>query len=63
MPDDRDEFKKNYTGIYDPDRYYDYLQDCKKIETDLKDATYNPAYNTQLVRQAKETAFNRRLRG
>lgn len=58
----KEEFKKNYTGIFDPDKYYDYLQDCEKIEKDLSNATYSSSGNRRLVESAKQQAFDRHLR-
>lgn len=58
----RTEFKKNYTGVLDADKYFDYLQDCKKAEIDLSDATYSTSTNRRLVESAKQQAFNRHLR-
>lgn len=58
----RTEFKKNYTGVFDPDKYFDYLQDCSKAEQDLSNATYSNSTNRKLVESAKQQAFNRHLR-
>lgn len=55
-------FKESYTGMFDADKYYEYLQDCKKIDRDYKDATYNKNYNEQLVKEAKQESFNKHLR-
>ena len=55
----REEFKKNYSengGIYDPDKYYDYHQECKAIEKQYK------GYDAH-QRQLKQHAFNKHLRG
>ncbi len=58
----RTEFKKNYTGVLDADKYFDYLQDCKKAEIDFSDATYSNSANKKLVASAKQQAFNRHFR-
>ncbi len=60
---DRETFKKNYTGIYDADRWYDYLVECQEIDKRYHNATYSASYNRQLVQSAKDQAFNRHMRG
>ena len=62
---DKETFMKNYAaqgGLYDPESYYNYHQACKQAEKDFSNATYSSSYNTQLVRDAKNQAFNKFLR-
>ncbi len=66
MNDDREQrlatFKKNYTGIYDAEMYFNYLQDCHRIDKTYKNATYSESTNQRMIREAKQQAFNRHLR-
>ena len=59
---DREKFKQNYTGIYNPDKYYDYLKEKKKNEKLYENATYSDSYNKQLLREANNKSFNKHLR-
>lgn len=59
---EKEEFGKTYTGIYNPDHYFDYLEEVAKNKEEYKDATYNKAYNEQLLREANQAAFNKHLR-
>jgi hypothetical protein len=55
-------FKKNYTGIYNPDHYYAYMVACEKAEKDLSNATYSATANRRLVENARTAAFNHHVR-
>lgn len=56
------EFKEHYTGIYNADHYFDYLEEVEKNEELYKDATYSSARNDELLRQANAASFNKHLR-
>lgn len=58
----KEEFKKTYAGIYNPDHYYDYLEEVEKNEELYNGATYNKSYNEQLLREANQASYNRHLR-
>lgn len=65
MAVDKETFIRNYVaggGIYDPEAYFEYHQECQRIERDYKNATYNNAENQRMIRAAKNQAFNKHLR-
>mgnify|MGYP006352143553 CR=1 FL=1 len=56
------EFVKNYTGIFNAEHYFDYLEEEEEIEKKLGNATYSKSTNAKLVRDAKFDAFNKHMR-
>lgn len=58
----KEEFIKNYTGIYNPGKYYDYLQQKKQNEANYNGATFNKTENARMLKEANEASFNKHLR-
>ena len=59
---DRDKFIQNYTGSYDPGKYYDYLQEVKANEQRYANATFNKAENQRMLKEANKQSYNKHLR-
>jgi hypothetical protein len=59
---DKEEFIRNYSGIYNPEHYWDYLEEVKRNNIEYKNATYSKETNERLLREANEKAFNKHLR-
>lgn len=54
MNNEKENFIKNYTGIFIPEVAYEQCQKEKLAEELLTNATYNDDYNKQLVRDSKK---------
>ena len=59
---DRDKFIKNYTGNFDPGKYYDYLQEKKANEQRYANATFNKSENARMLKEANQNSYNKHLR-
>lgn len=49
----KEKFIKNYRGILKPEAAYEICKAEKEIEQKYSGATYNEAYNRQLIREEK----------
>ncbi len=58
----KEKFIKNYTGNFDPGKYYDYLQEVKENERRFKNATPFEKQNERMLKEANQNSYNKHLR-
>jgi len=58
----KSEFLKNYTGIYDAEKAYQFYSEKKENKESFSNATYSENENRSLERMANEESFNRNIR-